>query len=101
MADLGSPASGQFLDAGCGTGNVSRAAPERGWAVTALDADPQMLEVGRAECAGLTIRWVRLSLPQAGLREGAFGAVVANFVINNVADPRSVLRELARAARSP
>jgi SAM-dependent methyltransferase len=99
VADLGSPASGQLLDAGCGTGNVSAAAAARGWSVTAFDVDARMLEVGRAECAELPIRWVRSALPRSGLRAGAFDAVVANFVVNNVSDPRAAARELARVVR--
>lgn len=99
VADLGSPASGQLLDAGCGTGNVSRATARRGWTVTALDIDAQMLEVGRAESGGLPIRWVQSALPQSGLRADAFDAVVANFVVNNVPDPRAAARELARVVR--
>jgi len=102
VADLDSPtstASGRLLDAGCGTGNVARATAGRGWTVTATDVDAQMLEVGRAECAGLPVRWVRSALPQSGLRADAFDSVVANFVVNNLADPRATVRELARVTR--
>ena len=99
LADLGPASSGHLLDAGCGTGNVSREAARRGWAVTALDTDAQMLQVARAECADLPIRWVQSVLPQSGLRNGCFDAVVANFVINNVPDPRAATQELARLVR--
>jgi ubiquinone/menaquinone biosynthesis C-methylase UbiE len=99
VADLGSPGSGQLLDAGCGTGNVSRTTARLGWAVTAFDADAQMLEVARAESGGLPIQWVQSALPQSGLRAGAFDAVVANFVVNNVTDPRAAAGELARVVR--
>lgn len=99
MADLGSPGSGRLLDAGCGTGNVSRTAAGRGWSVTAIDPDAQMLAVGRAGCDRLPIRWIRSALPQSGLRADAFDAAVANFVVNNVADPLAVARELARVVR--
>ena len=99
VADLGSPASGRLLDAGCGTGNVARATARRGWTVTAVDADAQMLKVGRAEGGGLPIRWVQSALPQSGLRADTFDAVVANFVVNNVIDPRAAAGELARVVR--
>jgi SAM-dependent methyltransferase len=99
VADLGSPASGRLLDAGCGTGNVSRTAAKRGWTVTATDVDVQMLKVGQAECGGLPIRWVQSALPESGLQADTFDAVVANFVVNNVADPRAATRELARVVR--
>ncbi len=99
LADIGSATSGQLLDAGCGTGNVSREAARRGWSVVAVDADAQMLRVGRDECHGLPIGWVRSALPQSGLRNAGFDAVVANFVINNVADPRAAAQELARVVR--
>jgi len=101
-ADLGPPASsaaGRLLDAGCGTGNVARATAGCGWSVTAVDVDPQMLTVGRADCTDLPVGWVRSALPRSGLRADTFDAVVANFVVNNLADPRAAVRELARVTR--
>ena len=95
-ADLGSTTSGRLLDAGCGTGSVSRTMAGRGWGVTACDADVQMLQLGRAESGELAIGWVQSALPQSGLRADAFDAVVANFVVNNVDDPGAAVRELAR-----
>ena len=105
VADLGSHAStaswtsGRLLDAGCGTGNVARATAGCGWRVTAIDVDAQMVTVGRAECGGLPVGWVRSALPRSGLRADTFDAVVANFVVNNLADPRAAARELARVTR--
>lgn len=42
------PDGGSVLDAGCGTGRVSRRLAELGYAVTAVDSDPRMLAIARA-----------------------------------------------------
>ncbi|WP_088283948.1 class I SAM-dependent methyltransferase [Kineosporia sp. A_224] len=99
VADLGTAASGRLLDAGSGTGTLARAAAARGWAVTAVDPDEQMLSVGRQVCDGLQVDWVRSALPRSGLGDGAFDAVVANFVVNNLPDPRAATEELTRVVR--
>ncbi|MBI4942830.1 MAG: class I SAM-dependent methyltransferase [Actinobacteria bacterium] len=99
VADLGPATSGRLLDAGCGTGTVAREAAGRGWTVTAVDPDAQMLQVGRRMCDGLPIHWVRSALPRTALRDGAFDAVVANFVVNNLPDPLAATRELTRLVR--
>lgn len=99
LADLGPAASGRLLDAGSGTGTLAQAAAARGWSVTAVDPDEQMLQVGREVCDGLPVRWVRSALPRSGLRDGAFDAVVANFVVNNLPDPLTATEELTRVVR--
>ena len=60
---------------------------------------PETIPAWLSCCARLPIRWVRGALPRLGLRSGAFDAVVANFVVNSVADPRAAARELARVVR--
>lgn len=99
LADLGEPTAGGLADIGCGTGNVTRVAVGRGWRVTAVDADSQMLDVARRRCAGLPVGWVRAALPRTGLRSGTLDAVVANFVVNCVDDPVAATRELMRVVR--
>lgn len=99
VADLGPAAPGRLLDAGSGTGTLARAAAVRGWSVTALDPDEQMLQVGLEACDGLPVRWVRSALPRCGLRDGAFDAVVANFVVNNLPDPLAAAQDLTRVVR--
>jgi SAM-dependent methyltransferase len=99
LSDLGPASPCGLLDVGCGIGTFSRMAVEHGWTVTAADADADMVAMTRAECTGLPIRIVQAALPELGLAEGAFDAVVANFVINHLADPRAGVRELARVVR--
>lgn len=48
------------LDAGCGTGRVAIELARRGFAVTGVDADPQMLAAARAKAPDL--RWVEADL---------------------------------------
>ncbi|MDQ1289267.1 MAG: hypothetical protein QG622_2833 [Actinomycetota bacterium] len=67
--------------------------------MTAVDAAEQMLAEAQTSCAGLPVRWVRGALPRLGFASGVFEAVVANFVINCVSDPRAAVRELARVVR--
>src|SRR4029079_479759 len=42
------PVGAQILDAGCGSGRDTKAFAERGYAVTAFDATPEMAELARA-----------------------------------------------------
>lgn len=48
------------LDAGCGTGRVAVELARRGFDVTGVDADDQMLDAARAKAPGLT--WVSADL---------------------------------------
>lgn len=49
QATLRGFAGGRLLDLGCGTGNATAPAVERGFDVDGLDASPEMLEVARAK----------------------------------------------------
>lgn len=50
------------LDVGCGTGNVTLRLAQRGLRVTAVDLDPDMLDVARKKVsASFNVRWIRTS----------------------------------------
>ena len=85
------------LDAGTGAGAVAAAALGRGARVTAVDPDPDMRRLARRSAPGAEV--VDGALPDLALPTGAFDAVVANFVLNQVGDPLASATELARVAR--
>jgi SAM-dependent methyltransferase len=87
----------RVLDVGCGPGTVTGAALARGAAVTAVDADLDMMElVARRHPAAQ----VRLGvLPELPFADEEFDAVVAGFVINHTGDPAAALDELYRLLR--
>jgi len=84
-----------LLDVGTGTGTVARLALNRGARVAAVDAERSMVETTRAHVPDVRLG----SLPDLPFLDGAFDAVVANFVVNHVADPVASLAGMARVAR--
>lgn len=85
------------LDVGTGTGAAALAALGRGAVVTAVDAEPSMVEIaaGRLPAADVGLA----TLPELAFDDDSFDAVVANFVINHVGQPRRALAELRRVTR--
>ena len=94
------------LDIGCGTGVEVRALLARpdfaGW-VVAVDQSPALLETARrlAAAQGLQARldFVVGDAHRLELDDGAFDVVVAHTLISHVADPATVMREMARVTR--
>ncbi|WP_344903516.1 class I SAM-dependent methyltransferase [Actinomadura meridiana] len=84
----------RFLDVGTGPGFVSRAAVRRGAVVSAMDAEPGMVEAARRNVPGLDAH-VSV-LPEVPFPDGTFGAVAGNFVINHVGEPHVALAALRR-----
>lgn len=83
----------RLLDVGSGTGTLTAAARARGYEVTAVDSDPDMVAMTEAVAPG-TCR--RAALPNLPFPSGHVDAVAANFVVNHLEDPRAGVRELAR-----
>ncbi|GLW74961.1 hypothetical protein Kpho02_72580 [Kitasatospora phosalacinea] len=87
----------RLLDVGTGTGTAAAAACERGARVTAVDAEPSMVELaGRAAPSAEVLTAI---LPRLPFEDGAFDAVVGNFVLNHVGRPTDALAELRRVVR--
>lgn len=88
----------RLLDVGSGTGMFARQAADRGARVTAVDADPDMVAMTAAGLGdhGMAVQG---SLPRLGVAGDTFDAVMANFVINHVPQPRPSVAELARVTR--
>ncbi|WP_405779844.1 class I SAM-dependent methyltransferase [Streptomyces sp. NBC_00859] len=95
----GGPEAGgpSVLDVGCGTGSVSSAAVARGARVTGVDADRTMVDTARARVPGAAFQ--EGALPLLPFSDGEFEAVVGNFVINHVGDPRAALNGMRRVVR--
>ncbi|MGW2147876.1 class I SAM-dependent methyltransferase [Nonomuraea bangladeshensis] len=87
----------RLLDVGCGSGVVTEAALALGAVVTAVDADPAMVELTARRFPGAAVR--RATLPELPFGDGEFDAVAGNFVINHVPDTGAALRELRRVLR--
>ncbi len=80
------------LDVGTGPGPVAAAAVERGMTVTAVDAEPSMADLAARNVPRARVRVA--TLPDLGLPEASFDAVVGNFVIQHVGDPAKSLEAL-------
>ncbi len=85
------------LDVGTGPGTVAAEAVRRGAEVSAVDAEPGMAETARRNVPEADVRVA--VLPDVPFADGAFDAVVGNFVINHVGDPGAVLARLRRLLR--
>ncbi|MBB4948040.1 SAM-dependent methyltransferase [Kitasatospora gansuensis] len=87
----------RLLDVGTGTGTVAAVALARGAAVTAVDAEPQMVKSASERLPEVPVS--HALLPELPFADGEFDAVAANFVVNHVADPVAALAELRRVVR--
>jgi SAM-dependent methyltransferase len=86
----------RVLDVGTGTGTVAAAATSLGARVTAVDADPAMVEMAAGLVPGAKFRLA--ALPALPFDDAQFDVVLANFVINHVSRPLAALAELRRVA---
>ncbi|MFI6015827.1 class I SAM-dependent methyltransferase [Streptomyces sp. NPDC051243] len=87
----------RLLDVGTGPGTVAAAACARGAKVTAVDAEPTMVELAAQAAPTADVRVA--TLPQLPFTDGEFDAVAANFVLNHVGRPKLALTELRRVLR--
>ena len=93
----GVTAGTRMLDVGTGTGTAAAAALARGAQVSAVDAEPTMVDAVARHLPAADVALA--TLPDLPFDDGAFDAVVANFVLNHVGRPRLALAELRRITR--
>lgn len=86
-----------LLDVGTGTGNVARAAVARGAKVTAVDAEPSMLDLARGKAP--EAEFLLATVPDLPFEAATFDAVVGNFVLDHFGRPRVALRALRTVAK--
>lgn len=91
---LGDLPGKQLADVGCGTGTLAARAGVRGARVTGVDPDAEMLVLARAAAPGAAL--CTGAVPGLPFEPGTFDAVVANFVVNHVGDPRAAVVDLRR-----
>ena len=101
-----------LLDAGCGTGNYSRALISRVARIEAVDINPGMLEKARQkmrpEAAADRIRFHRSPVDELPLEDESVDGVMVNQVLHHLDDDeaagwpvvRGVVEELSRVLRS-
>ncbi|MEU0936872.1 methyltransferase domain-containing protein [Embleya sp. NPDC005971] len=103
LADWAPAEGGAVLDAGCGTGAVTRRLRTRladpGTRVVGLDADERLLAVARATRPVEGIRYVAGDLARPPLPAAGFDLVLARYVFQHLADPVGVARSLAGLLR--
>lgn len=88
----------RVLDAGCGTGYLTRKLVERGAEAVGVDLSEKMIEIARGAAPELDWRVdsvTRLST----LPDGAFDLLVSNYVLMDVPDLESTIRSFARVLR--
>jgi 2-polyprenyl-3-methyl-5-hydroxy-6-metoxy-1,4-benzoquinol methylase len=87
----------KWLDAGCGTGTISRwLARERGASVIALDASERML-AHAAKISG--VEYILGDVTCSGLPDGSFDGILCSSVLEYLPDPAVALREFRRLIR--
>lgn len=86
---------GRLLDVGFGAGALLEAARRAGWTAAGV-------EVSRTACEHVRARGFEVfcgELSEAAYPNGHFDVVTASEVLEHVADPRSLLRDIARVVR--
>jgi ubiquinone/menaquinone biosynthesis C-methylase UbiE len=100
------PLAGRIMvDAGAGTGALSRALAAAGATPVAMDLAVQMLVAGRAEAAGADRSWPAFAAAagDAGalpFRSSSVDGAGAAFSLSHVPSPLTALREMVRITRS-
>jgi SAM-dependent methyltransferase len=99
---LGEPPGLNWLDTGCGTGELSRAALARGGAaaVVGVDRSDGFLTVAARRAGGdPRLAWQQGDAQNLPFPDGAFDVAVAGLVLNFVPDRRRMVSEMARVVR--
>lgn len=86
------------LDAGCGTGYLSRKLRDAGARVTGVDFSARMIEIARARGPGIDFR-VDSASELATVGDAGFDLVVSNYVLMDVPDLEGAARAFARVLR--
>ena len=86
---------GRLLDVGCGAGTFLRAAGRAGWVAEGVEVSATAAEHNRA--AGFEV--FNGELAAARYPEGRFDVVILSEVLEHVAEPREMLREILRVLR--
>ena len=97
-AFLGDVAGRCVLDAGCGTGYLTRQLAQRGALVTGIDVSARMIALAREANPGCDVH-VDSCTTLATIDDGAFDAVVANYVVMDVPGLTATMAAFSRVLR--
>ena len=86
------------LDAGCGTGYLSRQLAERGARVVGVDLSTKMIEIARARLPDVDLR-VDSVTSLDSLDDASFDLVVTNYVLMDVPDLEAAVASMHRVLR--
>ena len=90
----------QILDLAAGTGTSSASLAKSGAHVVAADFSPGMIEVGRAQQAGVpNIEFVVADGMNLQFADDTFDAVTISFGLRNIVEPRTAIAELYRVTK--
>lgn len=88
----------RILDAGCGTGNLSRQLLLEGYQVSAVDSSPSMLARAVNKCPGVGFCRADLEKPLQ-FETSSFDAVTCSNVLYTLREPEAAIREFRRILR--
>lgn len=90
-------ANARLLEVGAGLGRYTMPLLQRGFAVTALDLSPVLLDRLRLEASGYDVRTVACDIAEVAEHvDERFGQAVGFFTLHHMHDLGLVMRELAR-----
>jgi len=89
------------LDLACGTGDLTKALAQKGFAVTGLDISAEMMEVGKVKCRDLDPQpqFVLGSAEQIPFPDASFDAVTIAFGLRNFDHRAECLQEIRRVLK--
>lgn len=95
---LGDIAGQRVLDAGCGTGYLSRQLASRGAIVTGVDFSERMIAIAQHDSQGIDFR-VDSCSELATCEDGSFDGLVSNYVLMDLPDLDGATRAFARVLK--
>lgn len=101
LSKTGLPKGGVLLDVGTGTGDIAFEAMHMDPTlnITGIDFTPEMMQTGRNRAGAERINWCLADALCLPFPDAAFDAVVSGFLVRNVTDISSVIKEQARVVR--
>jgi 2-polyprenyl-6-hydroxyphenyl methylase/3-demethylubiquinone-9 3-methyltransferase len=89
----------RVLDVGCGAGFLSNHLAQKKFAVSAIDASPDAVEVARRHDETKSVQYRNADAHALPFTDGSFDAVCAMDFLEHVEDPRGIIKECSRVLR--